>query len=218
MFYNLWRESCSPDQFYENFLVMINFFPLWRESTHHNILCAEKQIQARYRYSLGPDTPTVKSREFFKSSMTAKYVAYRDICTPLRYCSFGKIFIVKMSDRFFNFSSFCRIEESVKSVDTYITKCNRIDCSSLPEFIRLVGKVAGSTLRHLKTGNGSHLDRYVRRTMTVSLVLQSGPDTGKTGNLDVHFSRQGKHGEFVQKYKKYILHMEFAPTRKILKL
>ena len=31
-------------------------------------------------------------------------------------------------------------------------------------------------------------------------VNQGGHGTGKTGNLDVHFSRQGKHREFAQKY------------------
>ena len=29
---------------------------------------------------------------------------------------------------------------------------------------------------------------------------QGGHGTGKTGNLDVHFSRQGKHREFAKKY------------------
>ena len=79
-----------------------------------------------------------------------------DVCIRLPSCSFGKIFLVKLP-----VNSFCRIVESVRSVDTYIIKCNRVDCSTLPEFMRLVGKVAASTLRHLKTGNGSHLDRYV---------------------------------------------------------
>ena len=60
-----------------------------------------------------------------------------------------------------HFHAFYRIEESVRSVDIYIMKCTRIDCSTLPEFMRLVGKVAASSLRHLKTGNGSHLDRYI---------------------------------------------------------
>ena len=36
--------------------------------------------------------------------------------------------------------------------------------------------------------------------------FQGGHGTGKTGNLDVHFSRQGKHREFT---KNMILHREF---------
>ena len=31
-----------------------------------------------------------------------------------------------------------------------------------------------------------------------SMVVQGGHNTGKTGNLDVDFSRQGKHTEFSQ--------------------
>ena len=34
-------------------------------------------------------------------------------------------------------------------------------------------------------------------------ITQGGHGTGKTGNLDVHFSRQGKHREFAKKYLKY---------------
>ena len=33
---------------------------------------------------------------------------------------------------------------------------------------------------------------------------------GKKGNLEVHFSRQGKHREFAKKNKNMFLHREFA--------
>ena len=38
---------------------------------------------------------------------------------------------------------------------------------------------------------------------------QGGLDTGKSGNLDVHFSRQGTHREFAKNIKNMILHREF---------
>ena len=38
--------------------------------------------------------------------------------------------------------------------------------------------------------------------------IQGG--TGKTGNLDVHFSRQGKHGNFAKKIKYMISHRDFT--------
>ena len=34
--------------------------------------------------------------------------------------------------------------------------------------------------------------------------------TGKTGNLKVHFSRQGKHREFAKNIKNMFLHREFT--------
>ena len=38
---------------------------------------------------------------------------------------------------------------------------------------------------------------------------QGGHGTGKTGNLEVHFSRQGKHREFAKNIKNMVLHREF---------
>ena len=70
-------------------------------------------------------------------------------------------FVVKTFSNF-HCNLFCRIMESVKSVDDYTSKCTHLGCSFIPDFMRLVGKIAASTLRHFKTGNGSHLDRYVR--------------------------------------------------------
>ena len=47
-------------------------------------------------------------------------------------------------------------------------------------------------------------------------IIQGGHGTGKTGNLDVNFSRQGKHREFD---KLNFLHREnFGSTGKILSI
>ena len=47
-------------------------------------------------------------------------------------------------------------------------------------------------------------------------IHQGCHGTGKTGNLKVHFSRQGKHREFAKNIKNMFLHREFA--KKILKI
>ena len=36
--------------------------------------------------------------------------------------------------------------------------------------------------------------------VSIENIIQGGQGTGKTGNWDVHFSRQGKHREFAKKY------------------
>ena len=45
---------------------------------------------------------------------------------------------------------------------------------------------------------------YTLSVRILQLYLNQGcHGTGKTGNLNVHFSRQGKHREFAKKYLKY---------------
>ena len=52
----------------------------------------------------------------------------------------------------------------------------------------------------------------------VQKLLQGGHGTGKTGNLDVYFSRQGDTGNLPKNIKNMILHRESASnTGKILK-
>ena len=43
-------------------------------------------------------------------------------------------------------------------------------------------------------------ENYLIEFRNQSQLEQGGHGTGKTGNLDVHFSRQGKHREFAKKY------------------
>ena len=51
-----------------------------------------------------------------------------------------------------------------------------------------------------------------------SQVWQGCHGTGKIGNLDVHFSRQGKHREFTKNYENTFSHKEFtSSTGKSLK-
>ena len=43
-------------------------------------------------------------------------------------------------------------------------------------------------------------DRELYIKLFLIVLIQGCHGTGKTGNLKVHFSRQGKHREFVKKY------------------
>ena len=52
----------------------------------------------------------------------------------------------------------------------------------------------------------STIDRETFYVTFVSCIRQGCHGTGKTGNLEVHFSRQGKHREFA---KNMFLHREF---------
>ena len=42
--------------------------------------------------------------------------------------------------------------------------------------------------------------KYTYTNKVFQLVIQGCHGTGKTGNLKVNFSRQGKHREFAKKY------------------
>ena len=52
-----------------------------------------------------------------------------------------------------------------------------------------------------------------------SILNQGCHGSGKTGNLKVHFSRQGKHRESAKNIKNMVLHREFTTnTGKILRV